>query len=272
MSSNTESLNQILDTIGNSKSGKALSEAILNLGVLIRENDSVRDQLFSRREQLILLLKAYFTRKRKSLADSTRKRFEEPDRDLFNLIMIWEHDFGKDYPVLSSWIAHERSRGVNIPSKSIEANKAEEYATVRTGVKIMDLAETCKEVSKVYKELEQLLGSFTPGLEEAFANLDETMSQPFEPTEVQGENDDLFVCARERFDYLTRKLIPKLEVMIKELESTSQGKEGAKLLISIQSSPTYLNFLMLLSKCKRSGPRKKRLKLTGADNEYDDWF
>jgi hypothetical protein len=278
MKSHEETLHGFIDHIANSKSGATLQEAIVKLDELVRCESEARESLFSRKDSLRLLTKSYTARRSKSLATSTRKRFEAPDLLLLEMLSNWESDFGAAYPIFSAWLAHERKRGVEIPLKAEENLKREESSKLISSVRVAELDQTKRETSNVFRELEELLQSFTPGLEEIFADIEETdpgSQLKYEPREVKGENDELYNYARERFDYLTKKLIPRLETLVKDLDSQHpSGKEGAQLLSSIQNSSTYLNFLMLLSKFKRvnGDGNKKKKKLTGTDPEYEEWF
>ena len=129
-----------------------------------------------------------------------------------------------------------------------------------------------------------LLETFTPDLERAFADISDSNVVPGSvvPEEVEGVNDDLFAEARRRFDFLTKKLIPRLTKVVSELSTLAEGNQaaadGTRLIYSVQNSPTYLNFLLLLSREKRKNktvttPTKKRRRDAEDDNhEYDDWF
>jgi hypothetical protein len=273
-------VNELLHVINKSRSGRQVAEAISSLQNLISENQEARDVLLARMDLLSLLVKAYCERKSKRMANSIQKRFDSPDKQLIDVISQWELSFESTYPVFHAWISKQRTRGMVIPKIAEVRELTVDSNRLLTSLLIRNLGELKAEIQKTQLELRGLIETFTPGLEEAFGDITSTIPISDKPVEIEGENEDLFLLARQRFDILTKKLIPRLEELIKKLNECEDGKadaqEASRLLASLQSSPLFLNFIVLLSRVKRkkadsSGhvPQSKRSR--DAD-EYEEWF
>jgi len=287
-SSSTEkhppSLNALMDTIDQSRGGPAIKEAIDLLHKLVTSEKRIRDTLLNSKENLLKLTRSYLARKSRNFAESTKKRFEEADSCLLTTLSEWDNLYGDSYPTFSAWLEVQRRRGLNVNVKSRMIAIDEEAMTMKLTTQLSEFNSLKKEFILIQTELKELLETFTPDLDRAFAELDETdqSGSSAAPIEIEGENDALFSEARHRFDFLTKKLIPRLNNLIDDIKVNPRAEqtvnEGIRLIASVHNSPTYLNFLLLLSRSKRkktAAPNpvnKKKRSTDQSEHEYDDWF
>ena len=272
------SIEELVRCLSVSKSGKDI-EALLNF---IRDRvvgePLTRSAFFENKKLLNLFISSFLSRRGKKMAASTRKRFQVSDSLTIQIILTWENIYGSQYPVFASWVAYQRSRGIDIPNIREIQNAVQEVDEMTTARLVSEQRAVCKDIQRVLSELESLIEIFTPSLEEAFGDLNPETNQTHVASssshedglaEVEGVNDELFQSAREKFNYLTRKLVPRLTSLVTELEKSGRGKPGRHKLDSVTATSTYRNMLLLLSS-REQGSSKRRRK--DEDREYDEWF
>jgi hypothetical protein len=269
-----EILGSLVKTIHESQSGKTLIEAIGVLSSLIVTQASYRECLLNSRDMLSNLVASCFLRANKKMAISTEKRFKPADDALLVTLGEWEELFRDVSPLFASWLSVQRARGLKIPELLRQKADLDEAKELRLSQMNAEYLRVESESRIFLKELGELAEAFTPSLEEAFeSTTDVQPARNMRMVEQVGLNDDLFDNARGVFNYLSKKLIPRLSQIAREAKGTSLGNKADSLIACIQSSPQYVNFVMVLSDSKaplRKPP--KRLKHNSDDSEYQDWF
>jgi hypothetical protein len=175
-------------------------------------------------------------------------------------------------------------------------------------LKVFDIAErervVLRESGSVESELDSIVTIFTPTLEEAFAHVDDDPLTDPHLRESPGTNDELFRVAREKYNYLLKKLIPRMSNLVDECELAIRdmttyaathpailGKPTVErwnkcsntlsnISTSLQSksrnilaSGTYSNLMVLLASTQEAKPVKRsRPEDPNIDKEYEDWF
>jgi hypothetical protein len=214
------------------------------------------------------------------MAPSLQKRFADPDAQLLKMLCRFEQSWRGRFPVFDAWISLQRSKGISIPNLSDENNQARDSEMMRLSSLLEESSSIKQSIGLVFKELDGITQAFTPSLEEVFDDLSDSVSfnPSIQPNEREGENDELFLYARNKFDFLTKKLIPRLEVIRRDLELQPEGQlaaqEVSSFLSTIQTSPTYVNLLMLLSNNKRrsENPASKPKRYRSDEGDFGDWF
>lgn len=274
------SVHELLQTIDQSRSGAGIREAVNQLRVIVASDSHSRNTLLSQKEMLGKIIRSTVARRAKKWSEATKKRFEEADGAIIDMLSDLEKEYGGSFPVFNAWLSLQRRRGIEIPVKTRTMEQTAEADRLNLSAKQEEVVRLKHEISQTHRELSELIETFTPDLERAFADLSDSsnIATSRAPEEIEGENDELFAEARQRFDYLTKKLIPRLNALVIELQTipggNNAGQEGSKFIESIQNSATYVNFLLLLSRSKRAKPNVKRTKRSSdeVDHEYDDWF
>ena len=230
---------------------------------------------------------AVVRRRSNQIAESTRKRFEECDRELLMSLAKWEDQWAAQFPVFAAWLLIKRKGGLAIPNLRDQRSSAEEEARIRLFQLEVVGKDLLLSIETSHFELEQLLKAFTPSMEEAFddvlaseENLEMLSGSPSSGhlREVSGVNDELFTAARDKFNYLSRKQLPKLMSLVQDAEAIEREVPGEdadrvarlvrnskRLISTIQTSSLYRNFLMLLSQENLANQK-------GDGGEFDDWF
>jgi hypothetical protein len=281
---------------------------------------SMRDALLGSPANLNKLIKSYKQRLHGKYSDSYMQRFKKADEMLLLMIGKWKLCCGNQVPVFDAWFTYQKEKGLKIPDIMSEMESRLSQSELDLYRVQNRLSILTKDIEKTESQLSQLLEILTPSVEEAFADLvsgEQDTSVMFEmnsstrPTEQAGINEDIFDTAREKFNYLLKKLIPRLqelnadcEKVVGEIDSeismysikpvprnlatlfsklavirnritevaTIAEREAQK----IPTSKTYSHFMMLLSSMEntRDIPSTKRRKQVdkGDDREYDDWF
>jgi hypothetical protein len=157
-------------------------------------------------------------RSKKTFSEAFLLRFSQCDQDLLDLLSKWEAQYAPEYPIFHAWIKLQRKR---LPIK--EATEFVRMHLEHIELKVFDIAERERVVSResasVESELNSILTIFTPTLEEAFAHVnDDPLTDPH-LHESPGTNDELFLVAREKYNYLLKKLIPRMSNLVVECES-----------------------------------------------------
>lgn len=207
-----------------------------------------RETLFGNQNLLNKLTRAALQRKKATLQDVYRKRFSICDEKLCEILSKWESLYGEFFPVFFVWLNAQRLRGLSIQSVS----GAQTERSVNDFKLLEVKTELLAKISATERELCELILAFTPSIEEVFDDLNE-MIPSSAPREQEGVNEVLFESAREKFNFLVRKLIPRLS----EFGDTERIKQ-------ITNSNMYRNFVLLLS--------QKTKNDDFIDTEYDDWF
>lgn len=242
------------------------------------------------------------TERRRATHHSSRfsERFRGCDSDLLNLISQWESSFASVYPVFDAWVKLQR-KTLPIPDLATEIETHLESFELQIFEFTSRRNDLIRESRTAQTELDSILTIFTPSLEEAFANVDDesTWTAPSDDSrlhEVIGANDELFTVARQKYNYLLKKLIPQMSKLKDECDavkvkistqthSDDRWNKCLKNLVdiskslddqikSISSSSTYNNLMVLLASQGGSGQVAKRFrgKEDERDKEYDDWF
>jgi hypothetical protein len=242
-------------------------------------------------------------RKSTTKSGSYLYRFSECDQVMLDLLSTWESQYAHDYPIFHAWIKLQRKR---LPIREISENVS--IQVERSELKVFDIVKRKDDLSResqsVETELDSILKIFTPTLEEAFANIDAEPLTDHHLHESVGTNDDLFRVAREKYNYLLKKLIPRMSKLVEECESTvhdmSKFEESYPTVRSeptgerwnkckkslldisaslqrqsrnISSSSTYSNLMVLLASKEQGKPVKRhRPEDPNMDKEYEDWF
>lgn len=273
-------LDELIRIIHESRSGKDLSAAIAELDERVNASPEIRQELLSDRNSLSTLFESYISRLSKKMAPSVQKRFTEPDSQLLNMLCRFEELWHGQYPVFDSWISLQRSKGISIPILSVENKQSRESDIMKLTSLRGEFTSLKQSVNLILKELVGLTEALTPSLEEVFDNVSDSVSinPSIRPNETEGENDELFRHARIQFDYLTKKLVPRVEAIRRDFELHPEGKDLAKevssFLSTVQTSPIYVNLLMLLSDNKRrsENPTIKPKRYRSDEAEFRDWF
>lgn len=274
------SLDDLIRIIHESRSGKDLTDAIGELTAIVYESSEIRGQLLCNNTLLSTLFKSYTSRLSKKMAPSLQKRFADPDSQLLKMLCRFEESWCGRFPVFDAWISLQRSKGISIPILSDENNQARDSEMMKLSSLLEELSSIKRSICLIFKELDGVTQAFTPSLEEVFDDLSDSVSfnPSIQPNEREGENDELFLYARDKFDYLTKKLIPRLEVIRRDFELHPEGQRAAQevssFLSTIQTSPTYVNLLMLLSNNKRRSehPGSKPKRYRSDEGDFGDWF
>ena len=274
---------ELVRTIGDSKSGQTIIEALTELDSRVRTVEGVRARLFGDRITLSRLISSHRDRRHKKMAESTRKRFMPADQLLLQTIGSWDHDFASSFPTFAAWVAFQRTKGFDIPQVSeIKSSQAADVELRLVRLR-KDLASVATHLSLAMGELDSLIEIFTPSLDEAFADCDNDFKDDVVrgpssiPTELDGFNDEMFRTAREKFGYVTKKLVPRLIAIADEASKMALAKgigdEAQRLIDKTQGSKTYQNFLLLLSSNAASPEdNKSARKDRRIDHQYDEWF
>lgn len=272
------SIEELVRCLSISKSGKDIESLLECVRDRVVSEPRTRCSFFENKKFLNLFISSFLSRRGKNMAESTRKRFQMADSLIIQIISSWENIYGSQYPVFSSWVAYQRSRGIDIPNITEIQKSVQEVDEITTARLLSEQRDSCEDIQRVLSELESLIEIFTPSLEEAFGDLNPETNQTQVASssshedglaEVEGVNDELFKSAREKFNYLTRKLVPRLTGLVTELEKSGRGAPGRQKLDSVTASSTFRNMLLLLSR-REQGSSKRRRK--DEDREYDEWF
>ena len=276
-----------------------------NIPVSVQENPLVRSELFG---STALLDKLIISLKSRSNSNTLSKkyieRFRSSDDALRNLLSSWESSFVGDYHVFHAWLNVQRKK-LRIVAINTQVDDYIKGAELRIFEAQRLERELIKDSSAIQTELDSILTIFTPTLEEAFADIDDTVKNSsvsdHRPSESAGVNDEIFRLAREKYNYLLKKLIPKMRQLKKECDDLSQkltvyssthphvtssefrdrwekcittlSSISSKLTArsdSIVSSPTYNNLMILLASEKSS--KRPRINAKSNDSDYDEWF
>lgn len=274
-------LHELVSLINSSKSGKVVLENVQVLAsrgksviiseqvCLVKQSSSDRSSLLGSRALLNKIAGAFGKRMRKSsVSQAMLDRFALADALILSLLSEWETLYVNDFPIFGAWLASERFRGMDIPDAIKSVSFQQEEASVRQFRFENEKDNLFATVNRVCCELKELLDAFTPSLEEVFqmdeqsGTIDTFVSGPL--VESKGMNDDLFQAAREKFNYLTKTLLPKVGVLANEAGNPI-AEQCSALKLEVETSPTYLNFVLLLSQ-RFSGAAKDD------DAIYDEWF
>ena len=289
----TNSLNELVTTIHDSLSGTVLADTTAELRQLIDAHAESRVLLFSDKALLTRLLASCATRRRKLLSAASKKRFDAADALLLSTLSEWDRLYSPTFPVLHGWVTYQRGIGTPIPDEQQDRDDAMRRRAIDLFKLQEELSRVTASIKSELAELSQLIEMFTPSIEEAFSDLvtdvteggssgwtlhNQTVGVDVTLQEVDGVNDELYRSAREKFNYVSKKLVPKLTRLVEEAESidntSAMARNARSELHRITHSPAYLNFVVLLSKHQStrptgSAPPRKKAK---DDREYDSWF
>lgn len=274
-------IEDLISTASGSKSGPAIVESLTELQGRVMLSPEIRSHLFVDKVSLSKLVAPFRDRQRKKLAESTRKRFMAADELLIQILSIWEHEFAESFPTLAAWIAFQRSKGVCIPKLSQEREEDSVKKELLFTKLQADVQTVRAQIEAAMTELASLMEIFTPSLDEAFNDCDADFTRAVistgpisQLTEVVGSNNELFQAAREKFGYVTKKLVPRLSAIRAEAPETDKLADEAQGVIDkTQASSTYQSFLLLLAREPESAASNKTTsKDRKIDRQYDEWF
>jgi hypothetical protein len=276
----------------------------VNILKLVRSDLSARASLLGSSLLLDKMIRSLTSRRRSTThSQKFADRFREADSSLLDLITRWESSYASDFPVFHAWVKLQRAR-LPIKEIGIEGQKQLEHVELQVFDFLRRKEDLIRDSRVAQTELESILTIFTPSLEEAFANISDDVSDTAPDHRLQeaiGTNDELFSVARQKYNYLLKKLIPQMSSLINECNVVNQGIAGyseshpnisddrwKKCLRSladisnsleentkrILSSSTYNNLMVLLASQESTRPRPKRPRAPDKDEdkEYDDWF
>ena len=268
------SLESIIHEIASTKSGKVALENVMSLTELINSCDDSRVKCLSNKAHLNLLCSSLSKRISGRSTVALRARFSDADKKLIDCLSLWEDAYGASFPVFQSWLSLQRSRGLQIPNLAHATASAAESNALQLELLELEIQEGLRGVSSSMKCLESMLELFTPNLEEAFSARSLSTEVADRVRELEGENDELFQAARESFNYLSRKLLVKLEnqsALLKQISPSSRkGAIIAGEIASVRTSRVFQHTLLLLSAGAGSKNQKRRRPVE--DTEYNEWF
>lgn len=265
-------IESIVHEIGATKSGKRAEEAISLLNGMLERSLNLRRRMFSSKRLLNVICASLAKRSAPQSTLAMRQRFKTSDTLLLECLSRWEKDYSATFPVFQSWLSEKRSKGLKVPDASQSTGESE---ALHAHILEEEVRAGMRELCAGMRSLEALLDLFTPELEEAFSETNLSKRDVDERVrESKGENDELFATAREKFNYLSKKVLERLERKSEELlricPSSALGLEGQAQVSKATTSRVFQHFVLLLLS---EGPGRpvKRVRRT-EDTEYDEWF
>ena len=278
-----------------------VSRNFVNISKIVRSDIASRSSLLKSSLYLDKLIRSLSDRRNaKHHAQVYADRFRECDEILLRLISEWEFLYASQFPVFDAWVKLHR-KTLNIPDLFVEEEHQIEQLELQVFEFLNRRNDLIRESRGTQTELDSILTIFTPSLEEAFANVDDeptgTLQNDHRPHESIGTNDELFAVARQKYNYLLKKLIPQMQKLKIECDSVMERVHGLRpqntndrwqkclknlseishsldvQMKKISSSSTYSNLMVLLASqgSEREGQKRPR-KNDEDDKDYDEWF